>query len=169
MRNEEQDHLDMLLDEALSRYAGCEPRPGLEERVLAGVYAASARRRFPRWLAAVPALLGVLVSIAVWKPYSPMPAPAPGRPVVPSIRLETSARIYKVKRPARSGNERPPKQPRFPMPTPLTNQERALLMLLAQAPDEAREVLSVSTQLSPPVLRITEIPTVSLNGNDSLQ
>jgi hypothetical protein len=53
------------------------------------------------------------------------------------------------------------------MLTPITNEERVLLTLLAQAPEQAREVLSVSTQLSPPPFRIKEIPTVSLNGNDN--
>ncbi|MGH9863658.1 MAG: hypothetical protein ACRD35_09580 [Candidatus Acidiferrales bacterium] len=57
--NKRDAFLDQLLDAALARYAQVEPRPGLEERLLAGVRAEPSRPLWLRW-AWLPAAAGGL-------------------------------------------------------------------------------------------------------------
>ena len=62
--NENHDLLDTLIDHALASYTPAEPRPGLEQRILASVVAASQPRTWawrPAWaLAAAAALIAVV-------------------------------------------------------------------------------------------------------------
>jgi hypothetical protein len=62
--NENHDLLDSLIDHALASYTPAEPRPGLEQRILASMVAASQPRTWawrPAWaLAAAAALIAVV-------------------------------------------------------------------------------------------------------------
>jgi len=104
--NSETDRLDTLMDRALASYTPAEPRPGLEQRILASVAAASQPRTAswrPLWaLAAAASLVAVVAipvalksirpTIAVLNPpavaspvanearQSPLAAPAPASP-----------------------------------------------------------------------------------------
>jgi hypothetical protein len=93
------DNLDTLIDAALASYTSLEPRPGLEQRILASVAAAGRPRRWgwrPLWaLAAAAALIAVVAiplvfrsarpTVAVLHPpavaqHFPQSAPAPATP-----------------------------------------------------------------------------------------
>ncbi len=167
MRSEERDPLDALLDEALRGYSSQEPRPGLEQRILNRVRAAGRASRFPWWVFAIPAMAGLLVLAGIFwirqAPKAPRPeaapviakAPAPDlRPVRPEPPHRT------VRRHARY-----PKQPVFPAPAPLTNEERALLALAAHTPKEAREALAETRPRDPEPMRIEEIKIQPLQSD----
>jgi hypothetical protein len=125
------DRIDELLDGAIASYTET-PRPGLEQRVMYGIR--SKRRR--RWRLLVPALaLAALVCLALIFPrqhsVTQTPSVAPAQVAQTSVRLPPPPPI-RVKR-----ADGRPKQPAFPMSTPLTEGERALLALSQQHQDTA--------------------------------
>ena len=66
--NDENDNLDSLIDHALASYTPAEPRPGLEQRILASVVAASQPRTWawrPAWVLAAAAALIAVVGLPV--------------------------------------------------------------------------------------------------------
>ncbi len=167
MRSEERDPLDALLEEALPGYSGHEPHPGLEQRILNRVRAAGPAPRFPRWVFAIPALAGLLVLAGIfWKREAPkVPRPEAAHtvakisaPAVPPVKPEPARRTTRR-------HTRYPKQPVFPAPTPLTNEERALLALAAHAPKEAREALTQTRPRDPEPIRIEEIKIQPLQSD----
>lgn len=133
------DFFDELLDAGLARYAGEEPRPGLERRVLEK---ALARRRGERWgwtwaLAAgtVTLALAGLFIVLSRRPSVRLPSVAQdariktaepsaateGRPYTAAPRLRRTTR----------GRTRPEQ---FPTPAPLTEQEYLLFVFVRTAP-----------------------------------
>jgi hypothetical protein len=159
MSNEERNHIDSLLDNALASYAKQEPRPGLERRILDRIHADPAPRfTFPRWIWAIPAAACLLLAVVFWtqhtgRPEQPRPAQvtraiALPRPATP----ETSPIVNR-----RRKRKILPKLPQFPAPAPVTNEERALLAFAARAPKEAQESLIEAEQQSVEPIRIEEI------------
>ena len=73
--NDENVQLDTLIDRALASYTPAEPRPGLEQRILASVAAASRPRTWgwrPAWaLAAAVALVAVAAIPLAFKSMHP--------------------------------------------------------------------------------------------------
>ena len=141
------DELDKLLDGALSAYSGEEPRPGLEVRVMNRVRGERHVHRFAwlTWAIAIPLLVCVLAITLLLRtkrdstPRVPRAAPVIAKiiPAPPVRRTVIPASVYK------SGRKRVPLLPRreqFPTPTPLTDEERALLAVVAGAPS-AQEAL----------------------------
>ena len=109
---EEQDD---LLREALSSYAGREPRPGIEERVLRRVRAPRLGRR-SAWALACLAAACVIVMIMI-----------PREETLEILAPQIAATLpVVVKAEAARAIERPD---RFPSPAPLTREERTLLAL----------------------------------------
>ncbi len=134
--NPEHDELDRLIDRALSGYSAAEPLAGLEQRVLYRIRSRP-RQVWRFWPAvAVPALATLLM---VWlypeprvEPPAPVAAVLKSPPLTPvASRPEPSVRVAR--------RSVLPKQERFPLPTPLTNEERALIAWATRAPDEARK------------------------------
>jgi hypothetical protein len=185
MRSNQPDELDKLLDEALANYSSEEPRPGLEQRVLHRVRAAGTPHRFGwrRWAIAIPALAS-LVLLAVThlgKPlataYRGQPQPAAVAPNLAATRLPATTvvepgerRSVPARRPQRIVN-RPvaaqsalPKRGVFPLPEPLSPEERALLDLVTHFPDQAREVLIEASQRSSQPIEIPRIEIPPLPG-----
>jgi hypothetical protein len=160
MRNDPRDKVESLMDDALASYARQEPRPGLEQRVLARIHADTApRRAIPRWTWVIPAAACLLCAGVFWSRHAGTPeqskpaqvivrATAPPRPETPQTpRIVQRVRKRKVL----------PRLPQFPAPAPVTNEERALLAFVAQAPKEAREALTESEQQRVEPIRIEEI------------
>src|SRR5690242_15687415 len=118
---------DELLERALATYAGAEPRPGLEQRVIARVFSEPARPRFRwlRWAWAVPALAGAVVAV-LSIPRTPAPPQAP-RPPAAVVPVASAAPV--PARPAihRRHRAAQPKPRLFPTPSPLTAEERLLV------------------------------------------
>lgn len=109
---EEQDE---LLRDALASYAEREPRPGFEERVLRRVRAPRLRQRSGwalAWLAATCLIAAMMIPR---QETLEIPVPALVAPLPVLVKSEKPPAV-----------ERPE---RFPTPSPLTREERALLAL----------------------------------------
>jgi hypothetical protein len=157
--------LDRLLEDALARYSGQEPRPGFEQRILRRVRPVY---QAPNWmlpgvaLAAV-AILCVAGMMAISRresrsvPTAPPPPPVAMQPAV--IRRPIGLRVTR---------KRLPRQERFPSDAPLTNQERALLLLAEGAPDQARNVLEGWNpgEITPLSIDEISIPPLSNDGGE---
>ena len=155
-RGGSQDELDRLLDGALAQYAAVEPRPGMEDRVLATLRAEAARparRAWWRWsvAAAVAATLVIAISLAFHKdqPSGPtmvkqVPENALPQPRHNDETFKKSSRSVHDQRPARP-HSRPvtaeaavnPVLDLFPSPRPLSEQEKALETFIHQYPRDA--------------------------------
>jgi len=153
----EDQFVDELLDAALSRYAASEPRPGLEERLLAELRARPAPP--PAWgwpaaagwqAAAVAAVVVALVAGLFYFTRQPAPEPVPvaRAPAAPAVAPapESGAPVAPIpegppaaKRTAAARVERvatSPRREQFPSAAPLSEQERLLLRYAQQAPPE---------------------------------
>jgi hypothetical protein len=124
-----QDELDGWVDGALASYSSAEPLAGLEQRILSRV-------RRPRrwwWGLAIPAAAAIVAVVAIPRRQTldvPMPVPPPAvaaveaRPAPPPVQ-----RHRVIAAPL-------PKQASFPSASPLTAEERLLLQLARNHPEE---------------------------------
>jgi hypothetical protein len=145
MRNNDRDELDGLIDGALRGYADASPLEGLEERVLYRVHAAGPPRRlaWPLLFAfAVPALAVLVLALVVlpswWNPPPPTASPAP-------IHAALNLPVFRSRSPAprRIHPSRAlPKQPCFPSPVPMTDEERVLAAWAGRAPQEVSQAFA---------------------------
>jgi hypothetical protein len=156
--------LDRTLDAALAKYAAVEPRPGLEERVLAHVRSVPAPRRWMKWklwTAASLAVAAIVVTVGlamIWRggrnshpvianhPSAPA-QPLPETQIAANRQNQTQSRNSKpaAKISARRNHPQPevavavnlPKLDQFPSPQPLSDQERRLASYIAEHPERA--------------------------------
>jgi hypothetical protein len=157
---ENNDDLDRMIDSALAGYSSAQPLAGLEERVLNRVRL-SARRRVIAW-AVAGAVVASLVVAAIFVRMPRVPAtaihdtaavetPAPPRPVLQESQVAPKRRWGRA---ATKGAEPPrplPKLEAFPVPTPLTAEERALLALVEHHPDEAMRLVAKRRESNKPI------------------
>ena len=166
MADRKQHEHDPRLDAALAKYAAVEPRPGLEERILANLQ--SQRDRVPnrvwwRWSVAGAFAALVVVALALaWRSGKPshglianhsstMPHAAkhPTTPIVANGR-ENQVRGNHARPQQRVARRRTavhrsqsivasanPKLDRFPSPQPLSEQEKILASYVEKYPEEA--------------------------------
>jgi len=164
------EELDRALDAALRNYALIEPRPGLEDRILANLHSEPEPRSHASWwqwglVAAIAALVIVVVSLA-WSPKASHPQianhPSPTiesptkTPAKPEVRPDRSAesvppRIKPVRR-AAAHDVVPvvassPKLDQFPSPQPLTAEELILVRYVSQFPQDATLTARVQEEL----------------------
>ena len=156
-REDRERMVDRLLNEALAPQE-IEPRPGLEQRILANLRAQPEPRSWRRWMKtwAPVAVAAVLIALAVGLRMSsrPQPAkpavaiehqptlPAPMKQPVPPASAVAAERkpMRDVARPQKMvAATRPalPRQDVFPSPVPLTPEETMLLTLLRRNPSQA--------------------------------
>ena len=178
----EHDELDQLLDSALGTYA--EPRPGIEQRILARVEEARAaglasRRRWLVWSIAVPVTACILLVVmlsGVWQPQTNITHPLgpPEQAVVPAVERpqpETHDSVPSARVRAATQSVRPrsvnaataaPKLDVFPAPQPLSEQEQALIALANQSPEVRREALEAAKRIDMPLqISAIQIPPIS--------
>lgn len=171
----ERDELDQLIDSALASYA--EPRPGLEQRMLARISAEAVRSSRRHWILAAiaaPALAAlILASNALLRsPHSQrgqtantpaiapvasavtVPTPHVRPKVVSKHRIEHQASA--VDRATNNAMSRP-KQDIFPAPQPLSAGEQALIQFAAQASEADRKTLIEAQQRVEEPLKISAI------------
>jgi len=133
----ENDEIEKILDEALTRYSSVEPLAGLDQRILNRVRESGARPRHILWpwiLAGSSAVVaGLLVAAILWTKPVPTPAPVVLAHAVPAITFVAPPR------PQPDLLAGLPKRREFPTPAPITAEERALLTLAAQAPNQTLE------------------------------
>jgi hypothetical protein len=162
MTDTRQDELDLVLDAALAKYAAVDPRPGLEERVLAKLRAERQwvpDRGWWRWsaLAAVAAVAIVAIALA-WRPGKPSDPEIANHPLIlPQGAREPGAQIVSndggnqvrshepgpVRKTIARRSPTPvvtadnPKLGEFPSPAPLSEQEKLLRNYVAEYPEQA--------------------------------
>jgi hypothetical protein len=145
MKDEQPDRLDLILNAAIRDYSNAEPRAGLELRILRHVQARP-HKRFPwrRAWALVIAAIALIVLIALPARRAPLPplallpppVPRAAQPVIPTPLIpEPSAQ-------PRTSDHRSFRRSQEPGPLPLTAEERALLRLVQEHPEQAVAVLS---------------------------
>lgn len=156
---------DRALDTALSKYAAVEPRPGLEDRILANIRAEQARATEHAWwqqniwrwglAAAIAAIVIVAVGMMLNLEKHPQPL-VKNPPPVPARQNGTQEQETQVAKhneaPTKHGLARHaithsiqpravaeayPKLDQFPSPSPITEQEKLLLEYVRQHPDDA--------------------------------
>lgn len=162
MKDNNRDRLDELIDKALAGYTDAEPLAGLEERVLrriASVPTPSRLRWFysRRWALALASILVFLgIATRVRRTSSAPVAETQtsqqrrSEAVAPSQTAKTgqAARSLAPEPPKTrtrqnvSGSLGLPKKDRFPMDSPLTSEERALMTWSTRAPEQMRQVLA---------------------------
>lgn len=174
MNREERER---LVDGALGRALGpqaVEPRPGLEDRILANLPAqAAARRPWWEWIwipaLAAAAVLAIVIGMRVMEKQSPAPQQVKKsvevpkqdvakRPEGPVIKKATPPRVIAKQAPGRRMVAGPkveiaratpsheyPRQAVFPAPLPLTDQERLLLAFVNRQRPQA-ELMAAEQQ-----------------------
>ncbi len=162
------DDLDRALDAALANYAAVEPRPGLEDRVLANLHTGLEHGPIAAWwrwglAAAIAALVLVAVTVA-WRSKAPHPQIAnrppvatqsPTKPETPPIHSADNVpprAIKPVRRPAAHRVPAPavassPKLDQFPSPQPLSPEEIALARYVRNFPKDAQLVAQAQEEL----------------------
>ena len=147
MCDKQEDFVRDLLDAALRSYSKAEPRPGLEQRVIAGVRARqrSADRRWAALgaiaLAGAMAVVVVVVTRQPWQSSRPTPvAKVAVHPPEPHIAgAVPGAQLPMPHRPPQSAvrRARDTRPQQFPTPRPLSKQEK-LLLAYAKAVEDSR-------------------------------
>lgn len=167
----DRDNIDRLLDSALATYA--EPSSGLEERVLNALgveqLAAPAKpkhtafplRRWVPWTVGLAAAGSLLLVLSVHY-YESRPGTQarntvptqPQRAIAPPVNIASEPTHVAVVRTPKSraphlATVTPaalPKLDVFPTPQPLTPQEQALVVFVAQAPEAGRKAVAEAQQ-----------------------
>ena len=175
------EHLDHLLDEALSEYRDAEPLAGIESRILARLELSGPSRRpfVLRWALALAC--AAAIAAAVWfgvgrrpqhnvlpaetaatKPVEHAPIPAP------AVVASASAAV-KIRKPAdrtaqhetHAPTAAPTKPSVFPLPTPLAPEERAFLAALRKGPDPMPDAAAPDAAIT---IAEIEIKPLSIGG-----
>jgi hypothetical protein len=163
-----QDHLDLLIDSALSTYA--EPRAGLETRVRTNISAhLTTRPAHRRWLGFAIALpiAACLILLLLLVPRHNRIEPvhqAQNTPVPPAQSAPQTTIARTTKTPARTPQPRLiaahaplPKLDVFPTPQPLSPEEQALAHFVAHTPPSEIKSLQDAQQKLDEPLNIAEI------------
>lgn len=158
-----ENEVEQALTEGLRQYAIAEPSAGLAQRVLERVRAERDRRRSARWEWWGGALAAAVASAALIALLWIRSAPQTLRVQLAAPRPPRMAAVAQAPRLSARHVITLPKRRRFPTPTPLTAEERALLAFAAHSPDEARDF---GRRIDQPV-RIEEIQIAPLDNGDS--
>jgi hypothetical protein len=164
---DEIDKLDGLMDRALASYTPQEARPGLEQRILASVAAASRPRGWnwkPVWALAGAALVAALAVSLFFKPsrpeiavvHRPATAGAEHLPqVAPAFALPTQRTLNRASRRSHAA-ARVPLPTQFGQPRP-TKEELLMARFAAQEPESMEALAKSKPDLDAPVA-IAAIP-----------
>jgi hypothetical protein len=168
--------LDDLIDEALPGYSLAEPRPGLEQRILACARAEQhQRKRFSwPWLFAASAAACLLLLFFLSGPNRPSRKSAAAKPVNTPVADPVGAEV--VAKPAapvlqpkrvrshplsnQAAELSLPKQDVFPTPQPLTAEERTLIALSRVPNPMPRHPEAAAVNIEP--IRIAELQIAPL-------
>ena len=164
------DDWEGLIDGELSRYADAEPLAGLDERVLRKI---RLERSGKRWFAAgvwAVVAVAVCVMVTVTVKSDRQIVATPTIPIQKAAVEETgplsvdAARVV-VRRRAKVARALP-KQDIFPMPTPLTVEERALLAFVRRNPDGAARAFEDMAKWADSPIEIKPIAIEPLSSGD---
>lgn len=162
--------VDQWLESALGHYGKAEPRPGLENRVLANLQGERNRMATQRrwWWAMATAVAAAAILAVIWvgqtgigKNRAKMAAPATatqlaqdgawGRATPPQQVPHATRQAAGHRLGARAIRDlaslKPPKLEQFPSPAPLNDQEKMLARYVAEFPQRAALVARAQTDL----------------------
>lgn len=186
----ERDRLDRKLGAELAKYAAVEPRPGLEERVLANLQTEQAKvpsHAWWRWSVAFAVATVVVAALVVaWRSETSRTVVVNHTsPSAPSQHeSQTNVAANHDPKQVRRGGRVPkrvtsvrgsppivvatdnPKLDQFPSPQPLTEQERILASYVALDPEHAALIAEARTEA---LLREAEERRKSVEDHDSRQ
>lgn len=163
------DELDKTLERAISTYSREEPRAGFEKRVLDKIYAHGTGNFLSRNLILAALVFACILLLAItfsMNHESIRPSSKPRvianesnesivAPMPRAVRTREPQHPLQAKH-ARAVRFKLPKQQQFPAPTPLTDQERALLALTTRSPNEMAVLVQPESRKDEPI-HITEI------------
>jgi hypothetical protein len=182
MDDKEKRFVNDLLEASLRKFAGVEPRSGLENRILAGVRARQqdARRRTVwAWAAAMACVVAIVGFVALRGGHR-QPAPQPVIAKYPTSNhapiVATTVPPMNFPRPQRTQHHPQPRAvdwrpQQFPTPRPLSEQEK-LLLLYVQALNDSVKPSAPNVQHDPkvelaiPPLSISAIKIDPLDPNE---
>lgn len=177
----DRDDLDLQLDKALATYADPEASPHLAAHILAAIAPARPavpHRRWQPWAIAIPAFAALLLAMflplrrshehqppspAAAAPHIPGPIAPPPHPVAASHLPQTAAKARRAPIQSPVVDASLPKQEVFPMPTPLTPQEQALVALATRNPGNVSQSVSKAEKQPVAPLEIAAIQIKPLN------
>lgn len=141
------DELDRILDSALASYSTQEPWPGLTQRIVARLEPGR-RAGWLRWSLPLAAAAGILLAVLWWggseRPavavVPEVPKTQPAQPVTAAVAVPPQRHQQAAKRPALA------RRRVFPTPSPITEEERALLRLVTSSPPEVVDELRTSRE-----------------------
>lgn len=147
--------LDRWLDDALADYVNVEPRPGLENRIVARVASeTNSRKTIPRWSIAMGAATLAILLLSLCPAFQTVPAPHViwSVAVPPPMRAPASESVsrrasLKSKNVVIARSYSGPKLDRFPSQSPLTEQELTLVQFAQNFPQRAALVAQAQTDL----------------------
>jgi hypothetical protein len=171
-QNQCADDLDRVLDAALAKYASVEPRPGLEQRVMANLSTAERdTQTLVRWVWGVAAALAIVLVVAgiAWRSgrtsrpdiarhppgivskHAPQESLAKTSEAMPAVRNRRVRRVIRRERNAPQTMKTlitsAPKSEQFPSPQPLSEQEKLLASYVERFPEHAVLVARAQAQL----------------------
>lgn len=186
MKDKENQFLDDLLDSGLRHLGKVEPPLGLESRVIARLHQRAKRWSFAVWRWAGLSLAGVMISAAIffsqysdWRshlvrsggaitpPKTEHLAKSPMTDSQGTIFARALRDVQRKTPPLRSAKEKQVALRRevFPIPAPLTEQERLLLAYPDLAAERLKQSEALSQEVVLPELQIAEIvvPEIKLD------
>jgi len=184
----EDNEFDALLKDSLKELREAEPRAGLEGRLLAGARAESRVQKTWRWQWAAVAAMVILIVLGiavrrgakndVVEVKSTKAVPEIPKVVSPQPEVESQKIVGSVTVPPRKSNRRaipvaPPVQKveyaatkvPFPAPAPLTDQEKALVLLAQNHPQVVRSVGISSSSDDPLAIPKIKIEPITVSEN----
>jgi hypothetical protein len=134
MTNESPDRLDLILDAAIRDYSNTTPRAGIDQQILRHVQTTPRRPAFRlAWALVMAAIvLSATIALRIRDASPPVLALLPPPP----------PQVSDLPVPARNSMRQPLRRRKHPGPAPLTPEERALLRLVRQYPEQALAALS---------------------------
>jgi hypothetical protein len=156
MELKDRDFIDEWLERALKQCGMAEPRPGLENRILAGIRAERERVAISAWswrpvwvgLAAILMVAGVALLRSTHEVAPPVVSHVTAPAVSKSPEHRAIASAGKSLAHTTRKSNAAPRLEQFPSPQPLSEQEEILARYLRQFPREAGLVAQAQTQLS---------------------
>lgn len=153
---DERDPLDEALQDALASYGRTPTNDGLERRILTRITGQSTRNRriAPLALAMAAAAILLMTSLFWWRSKATMQTLPASTTATVLRRIEalpkaTSPAVVRAAVPVRAVRSRKtpraraePKLPRFPTPSPLSDEERALVKLVTRYPNNVPQELT---------------------------
>lgn len=148
--------IDEWLEGALKQRGRAEPRPGLENRILASIKAERERvpargwSWWPVW--AVAAAILLIAGVVLLRSTQELAPPVVSHVTAPAVSKSVEHRVIASGRKSlmRSAGKpgAAPRMEQFPSPQPLSEQEQILARYIQQFPREAGLVAQAQTQLS---------------------